>query len=94
MTTLNIRFSRTGIHFGALFWSRYTLCARFALDRNLRPSSELDANIEFVFVEGESPSFFRRICEAEKPPVDDKGEVVYPGPLNRVDHADPRGTAC
>ena len=73
------------------------LCASFAFDRNFRSSPEIDAGVEFLSVEGESPSFFRGICEAEYPPVDDKRmvvcRVVDPGPLNRVDDVDLGGTS-
>ena len=56
-----------------MFSGRYTLCTRLAIDRNLRASSEVDPDVEFLSVERESPSFFRVICEPEDPAVDDKG---------------------
>jgi hypothetical protein len=70
-----------------------SLSAGFALARHFGPNSEFDADVEFLSVKGESPSFFLEICQSEHPPVDDKGMVVYPGPLNGVDHADPGGTS-
>ena len=72
------------------------LSASLAVQGDFGPNSErsgIDADVEFLSVEGEGPSFFRRIGEPEKPPVNHKGMVVYPRPLDGVDHADPGGTS-
>jgi hypothetical protein len=61
--------------------------ASLAVGRDFGPNSEragIDTDVEFLSVKGEGPSFFWRICEPKKPPVNHKGLVVHPGPLTAL----------